>query len=127
MARVYASEGQLTAWLGTTASPPADPVRALRAASLRVDELLLSTVYDTDEAGLPTDPLVAAALADATCAQVEYAMSIGDPYGTGGTTVYKSVQVGAVKLDRAETTSAPAAAFSILRTAGLTGGEPWGY
>lgn len=105
-------------------------------ASGRIDDMLLSAIYDTDDDGMPTKASVIAAMQDATCAQVEYAMSIGDPNGTGQLSTFKSVSIGSVKLDRADGVGAGGTggdgrysleAFTILQREGLTGGEPWTF
>lgn len=105
MARVYATEADLTAWLPTGATLPADPDAALRAASEVVDEMLLTALYAVDAAGMPTDTGVAAALADATCAQVAYAQAHGDAYGQGSTGRYASASLGPISLTKKTSTA----------------------
>lgn len=95
MARVYATPEQLTAWTGQPA--PADAERLLRRASEDVDASLLTAVYRTDPAGMPTDPIVVEALADAACAQVEYQQATGDD-GTGAVAQWDTVSIGPVSL-----------------------------
>ncbi|MBX6357359.1 MAG: hypothetical protein IRZ05_16090 [Micromonosporaceae bacterium] len=129
MARVYATPEQLTAWTGQPAPPDAE--RLLARASEDVDDALISAVYATDAAGMPTDPAIVQALADATCAQVEYQQATGDD-GTGAAGRWDSVSIGPVSLSgRAD---APAAAgdvdlapraYRVLRRAGLLPGVIW--
>lgn len=95
MPRVYATPEQLTAWTGQPAPPDAD--RLLARASEDVDDALLSAVYDTDALGMPTDPKIVAALADAACAQVEYQQATGDD-GTGAAGRWDAVSIGPVSL-----------------------------
>ena len=129
MARVYATPEQLTAWTGQPAPPDAE--RLLARASEDVDDALISAVYATDAAGMPTDPAIVQALADAVCAQVEYQQATGDD-GTGAAGRWDSVSIGPVSLSgRAD---GPAAAgdvdlapraYRVLRRAGLLPGVIW--
>ncbi|WP_282792085.1 hypothetical protein [Streptomyces sp. CC224B] len=129
MPRVYATPAQLAAWTGEPAPPDAE--RLLARASEDVDDVLLCAVYATTAAGMPTDPAVVQALADATCAQVEYQLATGDD-GTGATGRWGSVSIGPVTLG--ERRDAPAAAGDVdlaprahraLRRAGLLPGVIW--
>ncbi|MFG2650960.1 hypothetical protein [Streptomyces sp. NPDC048436] len=95
MARVYATPEQLTAWTGAPA--PADAERLLARASEDVDDALHTALYATDDAGMPTDPALAAALGEAVCAQVEYRLATGDD-GTGAAGRWDSVSIGPVAL-----------------------------
>jgi hypothetical protein len=129
VARVYATPEQLTAWTGQPA--PADADRLLARASEDIDDALISAVYCTDAAGMPTDPAIVQALADATCAQVEYQQATGDD-GTGAAGRWDSVTIGPVSLSGR--TDSPAAAgdvdlapraYRVLRRAGLLPGVIW--
>lgn len=73
----YATAAQLTAYLGAAAAP-ADADRMLDRASELIDSVLITAVYDVDTAGSPTDVTAIAALADATCAQVEFWLASGE-------------------------------------------------
>lgn len=95
MARVYATPEQLTAWTGQQAPEGAE--RLLARASADVDAALLTAVYCTDAQGMPTDPAIVAALADATCAQVEFWEATGDD-GTGAAGQWDSVSIGPVAM-----------------------------
>jgi hypothetical protein len=66
----YATTQQLQTYTGAT--PPADATRLLGRASELIDDHIVTAIYDVDDAGQPTDQKVIDALADATCAQVEY-------------------------------------------------------
>ena len=95
--RVYASTADLAEFLGTT--PPRGAARMLRRASREVDQLLRTAVYDVDDVtGLPTDPGVARALADAVCEQVEWWGELGDASGSGAVAALAGSQIGTVKL-----------------------------
>ncbi|MEV0438948.1 hypothetical protein AB0I84_09510 [Streptomyces spectabilis] len=125
--RPYATPEQLTAWLGTPA--PADAVRLLARAGDDIDSALLTAVYRVDDDGNPTDPLITAALADASCAHVEYWLASGED-GTGAGGVWDSVSIGPVSLSgRSRTSSATGEAelapraVRALRRAGLTPGR----
>ncbi|MFF3178097.1 hypothetical protein ACFVQ0_36380 [Streptomyces sp. NPDC057900] len=123
----YATPEQLAIWLGKPA--PADAERLLARAGEDIDSALLTAVYRVDEDGDPTDPPIAAALADAVCAQVEHWIATGDD-GTGAGGVWDSVSIGPVSLSGRK--SAPAATTGVelapradraLRRAGLTPGR----
>ncbi|CAL9480234.1 hypothetical protein [Streptomyces sp. enrichment culture] len=129
MGRVYATPEQLSAWTGQPA--PADAERLLARASEDVDDALLTACYATDAAGMPTDPAIVQALADATCAQVEYQLATGDD-GTGAAARWGAVSIGPVSLsdrrDDGQSTDdvdlAPRA-HRALRRAGLLPGVIW--
>jgi hypothetical protein len=126
--RSYATTTDLANWLDE--APPLDAARRLRRATRYLDTNALKTaVYDVED-GLPTDEEVAAALRDATCAQVEWWTSHGDD-GTGAGADYTSVTAGSISLTRsAGGAGAPAdprqspEAWEILSAAGLTGHAP---
>ncbi|MEV5086875.1 hypothetical protein AB0N18_02810 [Streptomyces griseoincarnatus] len=127
--RVYATPEQFTAWTGQ--QPPADIERLLARASEDVDAALVTAVYATDALGMPTDPRVIQALADATCAQVEYQQATGDD-GTGAAGRWGSVSLGPVSLgDRRDGPTAAGdvdlapRAHRTLRGAGLLPGVIW--
>lgn len=67
----YATPEQLATFTGATA--PADADRLLGRASEVIDAAVRGSVYATSPTtGLPTEPAIITALADATCAQVEF-------------------------------------------------------
>lgn len=103
MARVYATAEDYTKWLGLT-TPPEGLTRSLARASQLVDWLLVTAVYATDSAGLPTDPDIREAVRDATCATVAWWEDTGDD--TGAATRYTSAGIGSVTLSRANTPAA---------------------
>lgn len=132
-APVYATAADLagSAYLPAGVTVPADPeaTRLLTRASRHVDRLLLAAVYDTDGVtGQPTDPDIAAALVDATCAQAAWWLSGGDE--TGQADLYSSVSIGPVSLSRAQgaagaTQVTAPAAVEVLTTAGLVNTGPF--
>lgn len=129
MPRIYATPEQLAAWTGEPA--PADAERLLARASADVDSALLCALYRTNAAGMPTDPEVVQALADAACAQVEYQAATGDD-GTGASGRWGSVAIGPVSLgDRRDTPRTPGdvdlapRAHRALMLAGLLPGVIW--
>lgn len=77
MSRTYATSDEYATWLGTDTAPEG-AARLLRDASLEVDEMLLTAIYNVDHDDMPTDPKVRDALRDATCAQAEYVAEYGD-------------------------------------------------
>lgn len=97
----YATESELEDFLGEEPMP-AGSARLLTRASQRVDEVLVGAVYAVDSAGLPTDEVVAAVLAEATLEQAHYMMGVGDD--TGALAGFRSVSVGAVSYTRGSST-----------------------
>nr|WTB07398.1 hypothetical protein OG546_26175 [Streptomyces antimycoticus] len=129
MGRVYATPEQYTAWTGQPA--PADADRLLARASEDVDDALTTAVYATDALGMPTDPAIVQALADATCAQVEYQQATGDD-GTGAAGRWDAVSIGPVSLSGRKDGPTAAGdvdlaprAYRALRRAGLLPGVIW--
>ncbi|AQS70844.1 hypothetical protein [Streptomyces pactum] len=94
--RSYATTTQLANQL--QAAPPLDAVRQLADASKSLDDALLTAVYDTDSAGMPTDPDVQAAFAEAVCAIVDWWDETGDELGADGD--WQSVSAGPVSMSR---------------------------
>ena len=126
MGRVYATPEQV--WTG---QPPADADRLLVRASEDIDDALLTAVYPTDSAGMPTDPAVVTALADAVRDQIEYWAATGED-GTGAAGRWDSVSIGPVAMSGRK--DAPAAAGDVdlaprahraLTRAGLLPGVIW--
>ncbi|MEV0413952.1 hypothetical protein AB0I68_24865 [Streptomyces sp. NPDC050448] len=126
----YATPEQLAAWTGQPA--PADAERLLARAGEDIDSALLTAVYPVDEDGDPLDPEVRAALANATCAQVEFQLAGGDD-GTGAGGQWDSVSIGPVSLSGRSSRTAAAGvelaprADRALRRAGLTPGRVIGW
>lgn len=129
--RVYATEAEYAEWLGVATAPDGAEA-ALRRASMVIDQMLLSSHYETDDNGLPTDTDVAAALRDATTAQAEYARANRDSLGVGAVQA-TSVSIGSLSYTRASGTGGTATggaaawspvAWQILQRAGLTGLGP---
>lgn len=126
--RSYATSGDLADYLGT--APPAGARRLLVQATRRVDELLIAAVYPVDGDGMPTDPRVAEALRDATCAQVAWFVELGDEQGSGAAERYSMVRIGDVQLSGGSASAGADGRFApdtvrILRGAGLLSGHPW--
>jgi hypothetical protein len=124
--RVYATPEQV--WTG---QPPADADRLLARASEDIDDALLTAVYRTDSAGMPSDPKVVTALAEAVRDQIEYWAATGDD-GTGAAGRWDSVSIGPVSLSGRK--EVPAAAGDVdlaprahraLTRAGLLPGVIW--
>lgn len=101
MARVYATQAQFETYTGQTA--PADIEARLAQASRFLDSQVFRICwYDVDDTGLPSNELVAAAFADAACAQVQWGIDVGDTTGSAGVG-WGSVEIGTVKLSRSVT------------------------
>ncbi|MCF6467400.1 hypothetical protein FAF44_03085 [Nonomuraea sp. MG754425] len=121
---VYASADDYAAYTGKPAPDGIDAV--LARASERIDELLVTAVYDVDPVTeLPTKPKEAEAIRRATCAQAAWTVAVGDPYGVAA--AFSDVKIGSVSLKRSGDGGAVPArhapdAASILRTAGLLPG-----
>lgn len=130
--RVYATTADLAYYLD--AAPPADARRMLRRASERIEDLLLTAIYDVDTNHLPTDVGVQAALRNAVCAQVKWWMDTGDESGVMGQ--MQSVSIGSVSLGRGYTGAGSATgagqnlsadAVAHLRRAGLLSNGVLGF
>lgn len=127
MARVYATAEQFETYTGQTA--PADITTRLTRASQFLDSQVFRICwYAVDDTGLPANEVVAAAFADATCAQVQWGIDVGDTTGAAGVG-WGSVEIGTVKLSRSVTavsgTDAPGrqiapAVWDALRSPDLT-------
>lgn len=101
MARVYATQAQFETYTGQTA--PADIDARLAQASRFLDsQVFRICCYDVDDTGLPSNEVVAAAFADAACAQVQWGIDVGDTTGAAGAG-WGSVEIGTVKLSRSVT------------------------
>ncbi|MYR45086.1 hypothetical protein [Streptomyces sp. SID5910] len=99
--RVYATTTDLANYL--RAAPPVDSAGLLEDASRMLDARVLTYCrYDVDNAGLPSDPDVAAAIGRAVCAQVAWWDEVGDSRGAAGVG-YGSVAIGSVNLGRSVT------------------------
>ncbi|QKN87652.1 head-to-tail adaptor [Streptomyces phage Cumberbatch] len=128
MPRVYATPDQLAEYTGQPA--PADASRLLARASEDVEDALTTAIYDTDNAGMPTDPDVISAMADATCAQVEYVTAQGGD-DTGAAGQWDSVSIGPVSMSGRRGGPVGAAvdigprALRTLARAGLLPGVIW--
>ncbi|PBC80114.1 hypothetical protein BX265_4950 [Streptomyces sp. TLI_235] len=99
MPRVYATPEQYQAYTGQ--APDADTSRLLTRASEMLDRAVLRACwYQVDTVtGMPTDSVVLAALADATCAQVQWWGELGD--STGSSAVgWGTVKIGSAQLSR---------------------------
>lgn len=102
MARVYATAEQYETYTGAAAPLDID-ARLARASRLLETQVFRMCAYAADTAtGLPTDALVAAAFADAVCAQAEWGVEVGDVTGAAGVG-YGPVQIGSVNLGRSVT------------------------
>lgn len=124
----YATPSDLAAWL--RAEPPATVDVLLPAAKRRLDWALIGAYYPVDDDGLPTDAAIAAALRDASCAQVAWWDEQGDTTGQGTGGDWADVSIGKLRLSRTATSSGSASsqtrqpqlapeAARILQTAGL--------
>lgn len=127
---VFATEDQLSSWMGTPG--PLNAGVLLREASTLVRSACRADVFDTLPNGLPVDDDKREALQDATCAQaaVWAATDVNPTAGAGGLArevVSSGIDGASVSYNTATTDSAKAAsigalcpsAYTILRSAGL--------
>jgi hypothetical protein len=118
MTAAYATPADLAAWLGTDA--PEDSERLLRRASELLDANVYGAYAVDSATGLPADPDAAEALRDATCAQVEFWVEVGEAHDLDGG-ARSQVSIGGLAMQRPGRLSARA--LDLLRTAGLM--NPW--
>jgi hypothetical protein len=78
---------------------PNHPERLLDRASERVDEMMTGFVYETSDAGLPTDASVIDLLKNLTILQAQYMGDVGDE--TGSRSGFTSMSTGGVSWSRA--------------------------
>ncbi|MBT2449478.1 hypothetical protein J7F03_20775 [Streptomyces sp. ISL-43] len=101
MARIYATAEQYETHTG--GAPPANiDYRLARASAMLDAQVFRYCVYAVDDTGLPTDTVVAAAFADAVCAQAQWGVEVGDTVGAAGVG-YGSARIGSVDLGRSVT------------------------
>lgn len=108
----YATADELASYTGQAA--PADAERLLTRASELIDEVTRGRAAAAWDDPLP-DPVSddQAAIRDATCAQVEFWMSLGEEHDVEG--VRGGVSVGAVRFDNLPETLATRAARALRR------------
>jgi hypothetical protein len=132
VARVYATRTDLVAYAPPDITVPEDPeaTRLLTRASERVDDALLTAVYEVDSVTLlPTDSTVTEALRLATCAEAVDMIRHGSDSGDDGINQWDSISIGSVKLSgRRDTASSSGSSSGLsseaaghLRRAGLGG------
>ena len=94
--RIYASTTDLANFLHD--APPPGARKLLEDASRKMAGVLLTAVYATDSLGYPSDPVQRKAVAQATCAIVEWWGETGDVLGTEGD--WTSASAGNVSVAR---------------------------
>ncbi|MGP6175437.1 hypothetical protein [Corynebacterium sp. A21] len=134
MMRVFADENKLAEYMRDL---PEDAAQWLIRASALVSKATRSALYDTDPAGMPTDPEVIEAMAVATCLQVAEWQGAGlNPVaGVAG----QEQKVASSSLDGASVTLTQVSeglvtvtltelcdlSQTVLDDAGLSGWQPW--
>jgi hypothetical protein len=118
--RIYATTTDLANFLRS--APPAGAQKLLEDASRKMTGVLLTAVYATDVDGYPSDLTQKKAIADATCAIVEWWGETGDVLGTDGNWTSASAGNVSVSRDAGSTTVVnneriPWKAFNILMDA----------
>ncbi|MFD6968381.1 hypothetical protein [Streptomyces sp. NPDC059949] len=101
MARIYATAEQYETYTGATAPTDID-YRLARASAFLDAQVLRSCWYMVDSDGLPTDAVVATAIAEAVCAQAQWGVEVGDITGAfmAG---FGNASIGSVTLGRSVT------------------------
>ncbi len=102
MPRIYATATEFEEYTGESPAPADITVRLRRASAFLDSQVFRLCAYSVDDTGMPTDPLVLAAFADACCAQVEWGIDVGDVTGGAGVG-WGSVEIGSAKLSRSVT------------------------
>jgi len=74
----HATEADLVAYLPADALGGGDTTRLLERASRRIDKACRAPYSAHPTTGLATDASIAAALRDATCAQIEFWLEVGE-------------------------------------------------
>lgn len=123
--RIYATTTDLANFLHE--APPAGARKLLADASRKMAGVLLTAVYATDVDGYPSDLVQRKAVADATCAIVEWWGETGDVLGASGD--WTSASAGNVSISRNPGTTTtvnnqqiPWKAWNLLVEAGLMPG-----
>ena len=98
MARVYATSEQYETYTGAT---PPDSIGQLLADASRMLEARVFRLcwYEVDDAGMPSNEVVAQAFADAACAQAQWWDEVGDSIGAAGAG-WSSVSLGSASMSR---------------------------
>lgn len=95
--RVYATASDYDEYAETAWADDHDLLpKRLRSASIEVEKLVRSSLYDVDVDGYATDAGTAEAFAEATCAIVEHWQFTDDPYGVDAAA--GAVKIGSVSL-----------------------------
>ncbi|MDZ4046183.1 MAG: hypothetical protein U1E32_10455 [Rhodoglobus sp.] len=95
--RVYATAAEFNAVSEEPWDGDSDTLlKRLRAGSVEVEKLTRRSRYHTDDDGFPTDPDIADAFTEATCAIAEYWGQTDDP--TGAEAAAGAVKIGSVSL-----------------------------
>jgi hypothetical protein len=94
--RIYATTTDLANFLRS--APPTGAQKLLEDASRKMASVLLTAVYATDEDGYPSSLTQKKAVADATCAIVEWWGETGDVLGSDGN--WTSASAGNVSVSR---------------------------
>lgn len=141
---IYAQTSDYVTYTGVSDYPD-NITSLLRSASLLITEETITSFYDVDDTGLPTDTGILAAFNEATCAQAYLWATLGvDPnlFGIDITTPVKSSKIGTAEVQfDTQLVSSPAAlaqaqatisslcadAQRILRQAGVLGTRVWTY
>lgn len=120
MTVAYATVSDLESFIGGEA--PDGVARLLERASEVIDGVVRAP-FDVDTTtDLPTDSTVAAALRDATCAQIEFWAEVGEEHDIDGS-AGKSMSIGQLNISELPPVLAPRARRA-LSNAGLMGLNP---
>lgn len=125
--RPLATSADLSAWLpgdGSVEVPTGPAADRLIARASEVIAEHVTAGWALDALGDPADPDVKEALRDATCAQVEQWLEVGEENDIAGYSRAAAMGVGGMSLSSLPTILAPRAR-RILRLAGLNGAVAW--
>ncbi len=118
MARTYATSADYQEYTGQ--APPADIETLLAKASRMLEASVFRLCwYEVDADGLPSNPLVREAFANAVCAQVGWWEELGDSSGAA-VAGWGSIKLGSASMSRPEgqTSGAASAAREIAPEVG---------
>ncbi|MFF8408981.1 head-tail connector protein [Streptomyces omiyaensis] len=98
MGRVYATVAQYETFTGVSPAPPDTAARLAKASRMLDREVVRYYVFDKDSTGMPTNTILAEALATAVCAQVSWWAELGGSTSGADAVGWSTVSIGSVSL-----------------------------
>lgn len=117
MTVAYATVDELHSYVSASADLGDEADRWLERASELIDDTVRASFAVDDTTNLPTDTAVIAAMRDATCAQIEFWLEVGEDHDVEGL-ADRQVSIHGLSLQALPPELAPRAR-RIMRTAGL--------